>query len=179
VRDDYYDEGRHVRRESAPEWVWSLLQGQERLVSLIESLHRKVDILMALDANVIARILAGAASLVEQAQAAAARETALNATVADLQSQLTAAQAGTDQAVSDALAADDVADTAADAEANAQLLAAANALDALLTGPETPVVETPAPEDAPGVIAGDQPPTVVSEEPAANDSLPGTADTTV
>lgn len=143
----------------APRWA-------NELLIQIASLHRKVDSLMAIDTSVIARILAGAASLVEQAQAAATREIALNAKIDELQSQLGTATDALDDA-NEAIAAD----TAADADANAQLVAAANAMEELLTGPETPVVETPTPADAPAVISGNQEPVVVSEEPAANDGF--------
>lgn len=134
----------------------------------IDILLRKVNLIMALETPVLNRILAGAASLVEQAQAAAEREKAKDARIAELEAALASSEA--------TLASERSADAAEDADANAQLQATAEAMDALLKGPETPTVETPAPAEAPAVIEGSQEPVVVDPGPVVDAPVEASAD---
>lgn len=141
-------------RTVTPPWAKEILRE-------LSSLHRKVNLLMALDSTLLNRILAGAQSLVEQAKAAAAREQGYKDQIAQLQGQVQSDQATI------------AADQASDDSANQALSQTADALDQLLSGPETPVVQTPAPTDAPDVISGNTDPVVVSDTPASNDSVDG------
>ncbi len=131
-----------------PAWVGEFRRSFARL-------HRKVDY-MALDAELVGRILAGAGALAEQARASAERETALKAQL--------------DQALSerDSERAAEAAEDASDAEANQQLLDLANAVDTLVKGPETPAVVVPTPEEAVAVVEGDSPVETPSGDPVSD-----------
>lgn len=135
----------------------------------IDILLRKVNLIMALDTSVLNRILAGAASLVEQAKAAAEREKAKDARIAELEAALASTES--------TLASERSADAAEDADANKALTDTAAAMDTLLQGPETPTVETPAPSDAPAVIEGSQDPVVVDPGPSADTGESGEVNT--
>lgn len=138
---------RRSLHDEPPPWAAALIQ-------TVHNINRKVNIIMALDANVLHRILAGAASLVQQVQAGLDREAALKQQLSDAQGTVAAEQAkDADQAL-------------VDQQANDQLKATADALEQLLQGPQTPTVETPAPDQAPDVINGNQDPVVVDPEPA-------------
>jgi hypothetical protein len=147
-----------MARGQAPGWARSLQDS-------ITSLHRKVNLIMALNLDTLNRILAGAASLIEQAKAAAVREAAKDQHIKDLEAALNESNA--------TLTSERAADAAEDTDANTALTNTATALDDLLKGPETPETPAvPAPADAPGVISGDTPvesPVVVDDPVFAPD----------
>lgn len=124
---------------TTPSWATEMKESLRRL-------HRKVDLIMALDINVLNRVLAGAQALAQQARDAADREKAKDVAIADLQAKLSADDAQI------------AADAQADEQANQSLTDTATALEGLVQGPETPPAPAvPAPVDAPAVITGDQP----------------------
>lgn len=116
-----------------------------------------------IDADALHRVLAGAAALVQQGLAAAEREKAKDQAIADLTAQL--GQAQTDLA----------AQAQANEAANQALVDTATAMDGLLKGPETPTVETPPPDQAPGVVDGSGDAPVVTDPGPTADTPPDAA----
>lgn len=133
-------------RKSTPEWAVRLQQS-------VDNLTRKVNLLMALDLDVINRILVGAQFLAD-------RDKANQAKIADLTQKL--ADAGAAEAAEDA----------ADAKANEDAAKVADAVDALVKGNQTPTVEVPAaPADVVDVVNGDAPVVVTDPGPASDGTL--------
>ena len=117
----------------------------------IEMLHGKVDALMAFDMTVVARLVAGAGALVEQNRLLVAERDTLKTTLGEAR----AAEALEDQD---------------EAAASADILAAAEAVDALLRGPETPNIPVPPIEAVPPIVDGTTPVTDQTGNPVTPDT---------
>jgi hypothetical protein len=121
---------RHARGD-APSWA-------SQLFTTLYRLEGKVNLLMAVDTQVVARLVAAAGALAEQTKVVTAERDALKTQLSDEQ-------------------AADVTSAAQDSASTADINAAADAVLSLVNGPSTPDV-TPVPiEDVPGVVDGSTP----------------------
>lgn len=128
---------RHARG-NAPEWAYSLF-------SQLNKIEWKVSLLMAVDTQVVAKLVAAAGALADQSKKVAAERDQYKALadqeglqISDLQGQLSTS-AATDAASTDAINA------------------AADAVSSLVDSPSTPDVAVPPIEDVPGVVDGTTP----------------------
>jgi hypothetical protein len=141
---------RFMTRDTTPRWAHPLIEAVRRI-------ERKVNTIMALDLDVLHRILVGAQFLAD-------REKANQQKIADLTTQLTAAQDQLGQATA-AEAAEDEAEQAA----NTAATTVADTIDSLVKGPDTPTVEQPAdPGQVADVVTGDAPVVVTDPGPTAD-----------